>query len=74
MGRKQRLDEEQIEQIRNLYNGGTSAIELAKSYEVSVVLIYRVVNKKGAYRDNPLVLGAPVLNAHGMVVNVTPST
>jgi DNA invertase Pin-like site-specific DNA recombinase len=74
MGRKQVLDEEQIEQIRNLYNGGTSALELSKSYGVSKILIYRVINKKGAYRDNPLVLGNPVLDAHGMVVNVTPSS
>jgi DNA invertase Pin-like site-specific DNA recombinase len=73
MGRKQILDEEQIEQIRNLYNSGTPVLELSKSYGVSKILIYRVINKTGAYRDNPLNLGNPVLDAHGMVVNVTPT-
>jgi DNA invertase Pin-like site-specific DNA recombinase len=75
MGRKQKLDFEQIEQIRNLYASGTPAKELAASYGVSLILLYRVLNKKGAYKDNVVVLGQPILNSNGEIINViTPTT
>ena len=74
MGRKQKLDFEQIEQIRSLYASGTKAKELAESYGVSLILLYRVLNKQGAYKDNPIVLGTPILNANGEIINVLPPT
>jgi DNA invertase Pin-like site-specific DNA recombinase len=74
MGRKAKLDPEQIEQIRNLYAGGTKVTELAKSYGISVILCYRVINRTGAYKENPVVLGTPILNANGEIINVIPPT
>jgi DNA invertase Pin-like site-specific DNA recombinase len=70
MGRKQVLDFEQIEQIRDLYQSGTPVKELAASYGVSTLLIYRVINKKGAYAPKPQLMGTPILDSHGQVVNI----
>jgi DNA invertase Pin-like site-specific DNA recombinase len=70
MGRKQVLDFEQIEQIRDLYQGGTPVKELALNYGVSTILIYRVLNRVGAYAVKPQLIGTPVLDSHGNVINI----
>jgi len=72
MGRKAVLHPYQINEIREKYEAGAKVKDLSLYYGVSTILIYRVLNKKGAYRVDPVILGTPIMDANGQIVNVIP--
>ena len=73
MGRKAKFTEEAQQNIRQSYTEGTSVKELSRRYECSTLVIYRVINKQGAYAVTPQMLGQPILDNQGNVVNVVPA-
>ncbi len=73
MGRHAKFSEESQQNIRQSYTEGTSVKELATRYSCSTILIYRVINKTGAYAVTPQILGTPVLDINGVVINVVPA-
>lgn len=69
MGRKRKLDPEQISQVKS--SEGKTYRELAETFGVSVQTIFNIKKGKGVYTPSVLELGGqPVLNAHGEVINV----
>ncbi len=67
MGRKAKLTDNQVKDIRN--STGTQR-NLASEFKVSLLTVWKVKNYKEAYAVK--VEGTPVLNAHGEEVDFIP--
>ncbi len=70
MGRKAKLGQVEQDFIRAEYARGVKVTVIAKENALSIMLVYRVINKKGAYADR--IEGTPVLDAHANVVGIIP--
>ena len=70
MGRKVKLDEEKQSDILVRRELGDTVKMLAERYKVTTLTIYKVINRKGAYAVKPQILGQPILDINGQVVNI----
>jgi hypothetical protein len=63
------------DQVKAIQDDPRPYKEIARQYETTILTIGKIKRKEGAYRDLPHTLGTPVLNEHGIIVNVitTPS-
>ncbi len=69
MGRNRMFTDEQVAAIQADLR---SYKQIAREYETTVLTVGKIKRKEGAYRDLPSTLGTPVLNEHGIIVNVIP--
>jgi len=76
MARKQKLNNEQIGQIRQLFADGATGKQVASQFAVSILTAYKVKNYQGVYGPSPAELAArdayqPVLDATGTIIGLT---
>ncbi len=71
MGRNRMFTDEQVKAIQDDLRPYK---EIARNYETTVLTIGKIKRKEGAYRDLPHTLGTPILNEHGIIVNVISPT
>lgn len=70
MGQPKRFTPDQVEAIRN---STKTTVALAAEYKTSRVTISKIKNFHGAYQNQVLALGTPILNVHGQTVGVEPN-
>ena len=69
MGRNRMFTDEQVLDIQldlRQYK------DIAREYETTILTIGKIKRKEGAYRILPHTLGTPILNEHGITINVVP--
>lgn len=69
MGRNRMFTDEQVKAIQD---DPRQYKDIAKEYNTTILTIGKIKRKEGAYRDLPHTLGTPILNEHGIIVNVLP--
>jgi hypothetical protein len=69
MGRNRMFTDDQVKAIQD---DSRQYKDIAKDYNTTILTIGKIKRKEGAYRDLPSTLGTPVLNAHGITINVIP--
>lgn len=69
MGRNRMFTDDQVKAIQD---DPRQYKDIAREYKTTVLTIGKIKRKEGAYRDLPHTLGTPVLNEHGITVNVIP--
>ncbi len=70
MGRNRMFTDDQVKAIQD---DPRQYKEIAREYETTILTIGKIKRKEGAYRDLPHTLGTPILNEHGIIINVEPN-